>query len=432
MSSVVVVGTQWGDEGKGKIVDLLTRHADFVVRFQGGNNAGHTLVVEGKKFVFHIIPSGILYEDKMCMIGNGVIIDPAVLIHEIDELQKKGLSVSPARLMISERAHLIMPYHASLDQAKEAALSDTKKIGTTGRGIGPCYIDKVGRIGIKAGDLLDDDLFREKLKIAVEEKNFLLTKKYNAAPVNFEEIYRLYQQYAEKLAPFYGDVSVVLDKARKNNQNILFEGAQGTQLDIDHGTYPFVTSSNTIAGNACNGSGFGPAHIDAVIGILKAYTTRVGAGPFPTELFDETGDQLQEKGGEFGATTGRRRRCGWLDGVVANDAVRLNGLTGLAITKLDVLSGQKNIKIATSYDLDGKSISAMPSNIKQAGAVTPVYESLEGWQEDIENVREYEDLPTQAKDYIRRVEDFTGVPANIVSVGPDRSETLMLKNPFDK
>ena len=432
MSSVVVVGTQWGDEGKGKIVDLLTRYADYVVRFQGGNNAGHTLVVEGKKFVFHIIPSGILYGDKMCMIGNGVIVDPGVLIGEIDELQKQGLTISPDRLMISERAHLIMPYHSSLDQAKEAALSDSKKIGTTGRGIGPCYMDKVGRVGITAGDLLDDALFREKLKVAVDEENFLLTKKYNVAPVDYEEIYHLYQGYAEKLSPFYGNVSVELDKARKKGQNILFEGAQGTQLDIDHGTYPFVTSSNTIAGNACNGSGFGPAHIDAVVGIMKAYTTRVGAGPFPTELFDETGNQLQEKGCEFGATTGRRRRCGWLDGVVANDAARLNGLTGLAITKLDVLSGQKKIKIATSYELDGKKISAMPSNIKQAATVTPIYESLEGWQEDIDNVREYDDLPAQAKDYIRRVEDFTDVPANIVSVGPDRAETLMLKNPFEK
>jgi adenylosuccinate synthase len=432
MSSVVVVGTQWGDEGKGKIVDLLTRYADFVVRFQGGNNAGHTLVVDGKKFVFHIIPSGILYEDKMCMIGNGVIVDPAVLIREMDQLQKQGLNVSPDRLMISERAHLIMPYHASLDQAKEAALCDGKKIGTTGRGIGPCYMDKVGRVGIQAGDLLDDALFREKLKIAVEEKNFLLTTKFNVAPVDYDEVYRLYQGYAEKLTPFYGNVSVELDKARKNNQNILFEGAQGTQLDIDHGTYPFVTSSNTIAGNACNGSGFGPAYIDAVVGIMKAYTTRVGAGPFPTELLDETGNQLQEKGCEFGATTGRRRRCGWLDGVVANDAARLNGLTGLAITKLDVLSGQKNVKIATSYELEGKSVSVMPSNIKQAGAVTPVYESLEGWKEDLETVREYDDLPTQAKDYIRRIEDLIGVPANIVSVGPDRAETLLLTNPFDK
>lgn len=431
MSSVVVVGTQWGDEGKGKIVDLLTRYADFVVRFQGGNNAGHTLVVEGKKFVFHIIPSGILYEDKMCMIGNGVIVDPGVLISEIDQLQKQGLNVTPDRLMISERAHLIMPYHACLDQAKEAALSDSMKIGTTGRGIGPCYMDKVGRVGIKAGDLLDDDLFREKLKDAVDEKNYLLTTKYNVAPVSFDAIYRQFQDYAEKLIPFYGNVSVELDKARKNNQNILFEGAQGTQLDIDHGTYPFVTSSNTIAGNACIGSGFGPAYIDAVVGILKAYTTRVGAGPFPTELTDETGNQLQVKGCEFGATTGRRRRCGWFDGVVASDAARLNGLTGLAVTKLDVLSGQKNIKIATSYELEGKTVSAMPSNIKQAAAVIPVYESLEGWKAEIENVREYEDLPAQAKDYIRRIEDLIGVPANIVSVGPDRAETLLLTNPFD-
>jgi len=432
MSSVVVVGTQWGDEGKGKIVDLLTRYADFVVRFQGGNNAGHTLVVEGKKFVFHIIPSGILYEDKMCMIGNGVIVDPGVLIGEMDKLQEQGLSVNPDRLMISESAHLIMPYHASLDQAREASLAEDKKIGTTGRGIGPCYIDKVGRVGIKAGDLRDDQLFREKLKVALDEKNFLLTKKFNAAPIEFETVYAQFQDYAEKLMPYYGNVSVVLDKARKNNQNILFEGAQGTQLDIDHGTYPFVTSSNTIAGNACNGTGFGPAYIDSVVGIMKAYTTRVGSGPFPTELFDETGQQLQEKGHEFGATTGRRRRCGWLDGVVGADATRLNGITGLALTKLDVLSGQETIKVATSYELNGKRVDEMPSNIRDASAVTPVYESLEGWKEDIEQVREYDELPAKAKEYISRVEELVGAPTNIISVGPDREETLLLTNPFDK
>lgn len=430
MSSVVVVGTQWGDEGKGKIVDLLTRYSDYVVRFQGGNNAGHTLVVEGKTFVFHIIPSGILYEDKMCMIGNGVIVDPGVLIGEIDKLKDQGLEVTPKRLMISESAHLIMPYHSSLDQAKEAALTDDNKIGTTGRGIGPCYMDKVGRVGIKAGDLKDQVLFKEKLHAAVDEKNFLLTKKYNAAPVDYETIYRAFQVYAEKLEPFYGNVSVELDKARKNDQNILFEGAQGTHLDIDHGTYPFVTSSNTIAGNACNGTGFGPAHIDAVIGIMKAYTTRVGAGPFPTELFDETGNQLQEKGHEFGATTGRRRRCGWLDGVAVSDATRLNGLTGLAITKLDVMSGQATLKIGTSYDLNGEKVTAMPSNIREAAAVTPVYESLEGWQEDIDKVRDFDELPQKAKEYIKRVEDLVGAPADIVSVGPDREETLLLNNPF--
>ena len=432
MSSVVVVGTQWGDEGKGKIVDLLTKYADFVVRFQGGNNAGHTLVVEGKKFVFHLIPSGILYDDKMCMIGNGVIVDPGVLIDEMGQLKDQGLTVTPESFMISESAHLIMPYHSSLDQAKEAALSDDHKIGTTGRGIGPCYMDKVGRIGIKAGDLLDDALFREKLKFAVDEKNFLLTKKYNAAPLDFDVIYRQSQEFAEKLVPYYGNVSVALDTARKKGQNILFEGAQGTQLDIDHGTYPFVTSSNTIAGNACNGTGFGPAYIDAVVGIMKAYTTRVGSGPFPTELFDATGEELQDKGHEFGATTGRRRRCGWLDGVVGADATRLNGVTGLAITKLDVLSGQKELKIATSYDLDGKSYSAMPCNIREAAAVRPVYETLEGWKEEIDTVRSYDELPSQAKDYIKRVEEVSEAPANIISVGPDRAETLLLSNPFEK
>lgn len=432
MSSVVVVGTQWGDEGKGKIVDLLTRYADYVVRFQGGNNAGHTLVVDGKQYIFHIIPSGILYEEKKCMIGNGVIIDPAVLLDEIDELQQRGLPVTPERLIISERAHLIMPYHSTLDQANEAALTKGRKIGTTGRGIGPCYMDKVGRAGIKVGDLNDMGLFRDKLEANLEEKNFILTKKFNAAALSLDEIYDGFQKFAERLTPYVGNVSVELDKARKRDENILFEGAQGTHLDIDHGTYPFVTSSNTVSGNACNGSGFGPAHIDSVIGILKAYTTRVGEGPFPTELFDNVGNELQKKGGEFGATTGRKRRCGWLDGVVANDAVRLNGLTGLAITKLDVLSGQSTLKIAKEYKLLNKRFSAMPANIKEASMVQPVYEEVSGWQEEISEVRNYQDLPDKAKDYIRRIEDITGVEAAIVSVGPDREETLLLKNPFDK
>jgi adenylosuccinate synthase len=428
MASVVVVGSQWGDEGKGKIVDLLTRYTDYIVRFQGGNNAGHTLVVEGRQFIFHLIPSGILYEDKVCMIGNGVIVDPGVLLKEIEGLRQQGLTVTPERLKISENAHLIMPYHSRLDQAKEASL--TKKIGTTGRGIGPCYMDKVGRTGIKAGDLLDDDLFREKLQAAVEEKNFLITKRYNGEPVKFEEIYSAFKQFGEKLIPFIGNISVELDQARRAGKNILFEGAQGTQLDIDHGTYPFVTSSNTIAGNACSGTGFGPAYIDSVIGIMKAYTTRVGEGPFPTELTDEIGEQLQSKGHEFGATTGRKRRCGWLDGVVATDAVRLNGLTGLALTKLDVLSGQSVLKMANAYELHGKTLSTMPSNIRQAATVKPLYEEMPGWQKDISGVRQFDDLPREAQDYIRRIEDFTGVPAVIVSVGPDRGETLLLQNPF--
>ena len=431
MSSVVIVGTQWGDEGKGKIVDLLTRSADYVVRFQGGNNAGHTLVVNKQQYIFHIIPSGILYEDKKCMIGNGVIIDPAILLEEIGSLAEKGLPVTPERLMISENAHLIMEYHRRLDQAQEASLSKEKKIGTTGRGIGPCYVDKVGRIGIKIGDLLDERNLREKLAAALDEKNFLLKEKFGEEPVSFDMVLANLLAFAEKLVPFVGNVSVELDNARKRGENILFEGAQGTQLDIDHGTYPFVTSSNTVAGNACNGTGFGPTHIDSVIGILKAYTTRVGEGPFPTELHDETGEALQRKGGEFGATTGRKRRCGWLDGVVASDAVRLNGLTGLAITKLDVLSGQSRIKMATSYNLNERSLNAMPANIGDAGRVEPVYEELAGWQAEINEITAYEDLPVEAKDYVKRIEDFTGVEAVIVSVGPDREETLLLKDPFE-
>src|SRR5210317_1539866 len=430
MANVVVVGTQWGDEGKGKIVDLLTRYADDIVRFQGGNNAGHTLVVEGRQFIFHLIPSGILYENKKCMIGNGVVIDPEVLLAEMQELQETGLPVTPESLMISENAHLIMPYHKALDLNQEAALKSSKKIGTTGRGIGPCYSDKINRKGIKIGDLLDENLFRNKLKDNVGEKNFLLTKQLNSEPVSFDAIYSHFQLFIEKLTPYLGNVSVELDQARKGGKHILFEGAQGTQLDIDHGTYPFVTSSNTISGNACTGSGFGPSHIDEVVGILKAYTTRVGSGPFPSELFDETGDQLQQKGGEFGATTGRKRRCGWLDTVVANEAIRLNSITGLAVTKLDVLSGHSTLKIATSYEAEGKEFKAMPSNIRTTEKVKPIYENISGWHEEISGVRAIDDLPKQARDYIKRIEDITETPAAIISVGPARDETLLLKNPF--
>jgi adenylosuccinate synthase len=432
MASVVVVGTQWGDEGKGKIVDLLTRYADFVVRFQGGNNAGHTLVVDGKKYIFHIIPSGILYEDKTCVIGNGVIIDPGVLLNEIAGLAEKGFAVSPKKLLISSNAHLIMPYHQCLDVARENALAKGKKIGTTGRGIGPCYMDKVGRVGMKIGDLLDLSLFRDKLQAAMEEKNFILTRQFGADPVDFSAIVSQFEGFAEQLAPFIGNVSVVLDQARKNGKNILFEGAQGTHLDIDHGTYPFVTSSNTIAGNACIGSGFGPNHIDEVIGILKAYTTRVGEGPFPTELpeGDAIGDALQQKGHEYGATTGRRRRCGWFDAVVANDAVRLNGLTGFAVTKLDVLSGLRRLKIATSYQVEGAQYDYMPDNIRKARLAKPVYQEVDGWQTELAGIRSYEDLPEEAKSYLKRLEDLTGVAPAIISVGPDREETLLLRNPF--
>lgn len=434
MASVVVIGTQWGDEGKGKIVDLLTKFADYVVRFQGGNNAGHTLVVDGQKYIFHIIPSGILYENKTCVIGNGVIIDPGVLLKEIGDLVSRGFAIPPEKLLISSNAHLIMPYHQLLDKARESVLAKDKKIGTTGRGIGPCYMDKVGRMGIKIGDLLDLALFKDKLQAAAEEKNFILTKQFGADPFDFSIIYDQFQEYAELLAPYIGNVSVALDQARKAGKNILFEGAQGTQLDIDHGTYPFVTSSNTIAGNACIGSGFGPGHIDEVIGILKAYTTRVGEGPFPTELpeGDAIGDRLQQKGHEYGATTGRRRRCGWFDAVVANDAVRLNGITGFAVTKLDVLSGLKSLKFATGYTVDGAAYSHMPENIRKAKKATPVYEEMAGWTDEITHVRTFTDLPPQAQAYLKRLEDLTGVQPAIVSVGPDREETLLLRNPFNK
>lgn len=430
MANIVVVGTQWGDEGKGKIVDLLTRYADCIVRFQGGNNAGHTLVVDGRQFIFHIIPSGILYENKLCCIGNGVIIDPGVLLEEMDQLASQQMTVTPDRLMISENAHLIMPYHKMLDAAQESGRKGGAKIGTTGRGIGPCYGDKVARLGIKIGDLLDEHLFKDKLAANLDEKNFHFMKTLGLDPLSFDDVYRVFQEYADRLAPFLGNVSMTLDAKRKAGGHILFEGAQGTQLDVDHGTYPFVTSSNTVAGNACTGSGFGPAHIDGVVGIVKAYTTRVGEGPFPTELVEEVGDRLQRKGGEFGATTGRKRRCGWFDAVVVNDAVRLNSLTGLALTKLDVLSGHQTLKIATSYELAGKTLTAMPSNIRATGSVVPCYEELSGWREEIDGVRSLDDLPVQARDYIKRLEDITGVPACIVSVGPGREQTLLLSNPF--
>lgn len=432
MANVVVVGTQWGDEGKGKIVDLLTQYADYVVRFQGGNNAGHTLVVNGQKFIFHLIPSGILYENKQCFIGNGVVLDPGVLLKEMDELAANGLPVTPERLTISERAHLIMPYHNLLDLGSESSKQKGAKIGTTGRGIGPCYGDKILRCGIKIGDLLDQDLFKEKLKANIKEKNRILIDHYKGKGVSFDKIYGQFQEFIEKLAPYIDNISVKLDEGRKAGKHILFEGAQGTQLDIDHGTYPFVTSSNVVAGNACTGSGFGPSHIDSVIGILKAYTTRVGEGPFPSELFDEAGVAMQKKGSEFGATTGRKRRCGWLDGVVANEAVRLNGITGLAITKLDVLSGHDTLKIATSYEADGKSYTAMPANIRTTQNAKPVYEEIPGWQEDISSVRSVDDLPQKTQDYVKRIEDLTETSAMLISVGPDREETMLLDNPFEK
>jgi adenylosuccinate synthase len=431
MSTLVVVGTQWGDEGKGKIVDLLTEYADVIVRFQGGNNAGHTLVVDGEKFIFHLIPSGILNDDKLCLIGNGIVIDPSIFIQELEGLASRGRPVTTDRLRLSPNAHLIMPYHKALDHAREAARAKGKKLGTTGRGIGPCYDDKIIRNGIKVADLLDPSLFREKLEDNVKEKNFYLTKLLNADPLDPETIYSEFQDYAERLAPFIDNVSILIDDALHSGKNVLFEGAQGTQLDIDHGTYPFVTSSNTVAGAACSGAGIGPSKIDRVLGICKAYTTRVGGGPFPTELEDAVGDYLQEKGAEFGATTGRRRRCGWLDGVVLRDAVRINGLDGLVITKLDVLSGLGHLNICTEYDISGTRHACMPGNIREVESIKPIYRALSGWNEDLSRMRSFDDLPEEARDYLKTIEDMAETPIMVISVGPSREQTIFLKNPFE-
>ncbi len=430
MACVIVVGTQWGDEGKGKIVDLLTSQAEIIARFQGGNNAGHTIIVNGEKFILHIIPSGIFHPDKSCLIGNGVVIDPEILLEkEIDGLLARGVSIVPGRLYISERAHLIMPYHKAIDHGRESKKGKTK-IGTTGRGIGPCYEDKIARRGIKVGDLLDKDLFASKLSEVLEEKNFYLRQYLGCAPLDYQEIYDRYLAFGERLAPFVTNVSVVLHEAWRKGSNILFEGAQGTQLDIDHGTYPFVTSSNTVAGNACCGVGIGPTAIDYVLGICKAYTTRVGGGPFPTELQDSLGEHLRERGGEYGSTTGRPRRCGWLDGVVLREAVRLNTLMGLAITKLDVLTGLERLKVCTAYRINGELKDRLPANIKEVERLEPVYEELSGWQEDISTARSFEDLPPSARDYIKWIEEFTGIPVIIVSVGPAREQTILRRDPF--
>ncbi|HFC98507.1 MAG TPA: adenylosuccinate synthase [Thermosulfurimonas dismutans] len=429
MPSVVVVGTQWGDEGKGKIVDLLAERADYIVRFQGGNNAGHTLVINGRKHILHLIPSGIFHEGKTCLIGNGVVVDPAVLLSEIDRLQESGLPVPPGKLYLSEKAHLIMPYHKAIDLGRESLRGKTR-IGTTGRGIGPCYEDKIARRGIRVSDLLDPELFGQKLKEILEEKNFYLQKYLGRDPLSYEEVYETYLRYGERLAPYVANISEILDQARREGKNILFEGAQGTQLDIDHGTYPFVTSSNTVAGNACAGAGVGPTSIDYVLGIAKAYTTRVGEGPFPTELRDATGDHLRECGGEYGSTTGRPRRCGWLDGVILREAARLNGLSGLAITKLDVLSGLTEIRFCEAYELEGRRLSSLPARVSEIYRVKPLYRSFRGWQEDLSNCRRLEDLPSAAREYLHFIEDYTGVPVVMVSTGPSRDQNILIRDPF--
>jgi len=429
MADVIIIGAQWGDEGKGKIVDLLAEQADCVVRFQGGNNAGHTIVVGGRKFILHLIPSGILHRGKMCLIGNGVVLDPAVLVKEMEKLNDGGLPVTPEDLMISRYAHVIMPYHQALDLAREVRKGEAK-IGTTGRGIGPCYEDRAARTGVRVHELFDEAGLRQKLAQNLEEKNFMLERFYGVEPLAVEPIIDQYLDYGRRLQPFAGNVSEYLDVAFRSGRNILFEGAQGTHLDIDHGTYPFVTSSSTVAGNACCGAGVGPTRIDSVLGVIKAYTTRVGGGPFPTELLDATGEFIRERGGEFGATTGRPRRCGWLDMMVVNASVRLNGLAGLVVTKLDVLTGIPTIKVAVGYQCGAERPGIMPNELQSLEACQPVHEEFPGWEEDIRMVRRFTDLPANAQRYLLAVEEMAGVPLNIVSVGPGRDENIILKHPF--
>ena len=427
--NIVVVGAQWGDEGKGKIVDILSEYADIIVRFQGGNNAGHTVVVGEEKFILHLIPSGILHRGKKCIIGNGVVIDPEVLLEEIDALQAKGQFQDSGDLLISEDAHLIMPYHKKLDVVRER-FRGKHRIGTTGRGIGPAYEDKVARCGIRCGDLLREEVFREKLKTNLLEKNHILKNLFHEDGFEMHNMYYQYMSYAEKIAKHIADTGIYLDNAMKAGKKVLFEGAQGTLLDIDHGTYPFVTSSNTVAGEAATGSGIGPTKIDKVIGISKAYTTRVGEGPFPTELKGEEGTRLREQGGEYGATTGRPRRCGWFDAVAGKYSVRINGIDGMVLTKLDVLDNLDKIMICAGYDYDGKVLKDFPSDIDILNKCKPVYEIIDGWKEPTSNVTKLAQLPKNAQRYIKRLEELIGVSIIMVSVGAGRKEAIMIENPF--
>lgn len=429
MANVVVVGAQWGDEGKGKVVDIYTEFADDIVRYQGGNNAGHTLVVGNEKIVLHLIPSGILHEGKRCIIGNGVVLDPEVFIREISKLKESGRISDDSCLLLSESLHLIMPYHKRIDIAREAKSGD-KKIGTTGRGIGPCYEDKIGRRGIRLMDLIRPEVFRRKLMEFLPEKNFLLENLLDEAPCDLDQIVAEYSGYAEILAKYVADTSLILNKDLKAGKKVLFEGAQGTLLDVDHGTYPFVTSSSTSAGGACTGSGVSPRDIHEIIGISKAYVTRVGSGPFPTELMEETGEKIRQIGGEFGATTGRPRRCGWFDAMVIRYAVRINGLTGIALTKLDVLSGFDTIKVCTGYTFEGKALETLPAALEVFENCVPVYEELPGWNVDITGARSFEELPENARKYVLRLQELSGCPIVMVSVGPRRDQTITLKNPF--
>ena len=426
--NVVILGTQWGDEGKGKIVDLLTDQASLVARFQGGHNAGHTLVIDGKKTVLHLIPSGILREDVQCLIGNGVVLSLEALLKEIGGLEDQGVPVRE-RLRLSAACPLILPVHVALDQAREAARGN-KKIGTTGRGIGPAYEDKVARRGLRLGDVYQRELFAAKLGEVMDYHNFVLRSYYNAEPVDFQKTLDETLQLGEDVRSMVTDVTAVLHGARERGENIMFEGAQGTLLDIDHGTYPYVTSSNTTAGGTATGTGFGPLYLDYVLGITKAYTTRVGSGPFPTELFDENGRYLAEKGHEFGSTTGRARRCGWFDAVALKRAIQINSISGLCLTKLDVLDGLEEVNICIGYKgPDGETLECA-WDADSYSEVTPVYESVPGWSESTIGVKKLEDLPANARAYLKRIEEVTGAPIDIISTGPDRAETIVQRHPF--
>ena len=427
MSAFIVLGAQWGDEGKGKMTDYLAEEANVVVRFQGGNNAGHTVVVGDKEYKLHLIPSGILYEDKLNVIGNGVVVDPKALFEEIDYLEGVGVKVTPEKLIISDRAHLIMPYHKVLDKLKEKARGKND-IGTTGKGIGPCYTDKFERCGIRVCDLMHEEVFTEKLRENIEMKNAYITKVLGGEALNFDEILKEYLEFGKKLKPFVQDTSVRVYNDIKADKTVLFEGAQGMLLDIDYGTYPYVTSSNTTAGGVANGVGIGPNMITNAVGITKAYTTRVGKGPFPTELLDETGDWIREKGHEYGVTTGRSRRCGWLDLVIVKTACRVSGLTSLAVTKIDTLAGLDKLMVCVGYKFNGEIIDYFPASLEDLAKCEPVYEEFEGWGEEVADARSYDELPENAKKYLKRIEEFTDTKISIVSVGPKRDQTMRVKS----
>jgi adenylosuccinate synthase len=428
MSSVVIVGSQWGDEGKGKMTDYLSQDADVVVRSQGGNNAGHTIAFDGKKFALRLVPSGIFGKDKLAVIGNGVVINPPALLKELHYLQDNGIDISGLR--ISSRSHVTFPYHILLDKCQEEAKGD-HKVGTTKNGIGPTYMDKVSRVGIRMCDLLEKDTFETKLRRNLAEKNELFTKLYHVDPINFDDIFESYYEYGQELKKYVTDTSRIVNDALDNGQRVLFEGAQGVMLDVDQGTYPYVTASNPIAGGVCTGVGVGPNKINTVVGICKAYSTRVGAGPFPTELTDEIGDRIRETGHEYGTVTGRPRRVGWLDSVAMRHARRVSGISCLSLNLLDVLTGLKTVKICKAYKLDGKEIDYYPASLKELDRCEPVYEELPGWDEDITGVKKFEDLPVNAQNYLKRVSELSEVPLATVSVGADRIQTIIVKNPWE-